>query len=255
MKIKVLSIISFCFLIFMILVIPTFAVTDNQLEDGEYNVKIKLWHSTENRESMAASAFYEDAKIVVSNKMMTMYVDTKSLTISGLTASLQEMEVLDESGKYVCATIEEKDSSGNPKKFSFNLPHTKEYLNVKVNPKVILMANQSISARIKIDYSSLEMVEGEITEKQIKIIEKTTEKRTTTTVPITTEKISEKETENFETLEDTSLIESKTSEKTKLNKINKNYNKIKITVVVSFIVILIIAITVGIIIVIKKKKE
>lgn len=254
MKRKVLSFMSFCILIFIMFSNLSFAA-DNRLKNGEYTVKIKLWHSTDDRESMAASAFYEDAKIVVSDNIMTMYVDTKSINISGLTASLQEMEVSDENGKYIYAYIEEKDSSGNPTKFSFTLPHMDEYLNVKVNPKVILMANQAISARIKIDYDSLKKLEDKIiTEKQMKIIEKSTSKTVETTAPETTEKLTERETENSTTT--TPEISDDTSTATtRPYKIDKRYNKAKIKVAILSVVVLTGAITVGIFIIIKNKKE
>ncbi|EGG82294.1 hypothetical protein HMPREF9477_01303 [Lachnospiraceae bacterium 2_1_46FAA] len=130
----------------------------NNLKDGIYEVPVWLWHATKNQASMAAQSLNNTARIVVKNGVKTMYIYTKSMKYGNIEASLQELKVEGADGKYISAKVEERDAAGNPVCFSFTLPHTKEYLNVKVNPHVAIMGNQDIDARFRINYSSLKQV-------------------------------------------------------------------------------------------------
>ena len=130
----------------------------DHLQDGIYEVAVSLWHATNNQASMAAESLRATARIVVKNGVATMYIYTREMTFGNITASLQELKVADLQGNYSNATVQSKDASGNPTSFSFVLPHTQEYIVVKVNPYVEMMGNQDLDARIRVDYSTLKQV-------------------------------------------------------------------------------------------------
>lgn len=153
------------------------------LDEGTYSVNVYLWHSSKDKPSMAEDALKEEAKIVVRNGEKRMYIYTKEMTMMGITASLQELEVADSGGKLTSAKVESRDSDGNPTSFSFILTHTDEYISVKVNPHVALMANQAIGARIKVDYSSLALTSAAKTQAS----QKAAEAPSKTEAPKTTE--------------------------------------------------------------------
>lgn len=130
----------------------------NNLNDGIYEVSVKLWHAESDKASMAAESFYDTARIVVENGMRTMYIYTKPMTFGRITASLQEMKVADASGNYTDAKVETRDADGNPTCFSFTMSDTEQYITVKVNPHVEMMGNQDLDARILVDYNTLKLV-------------------------------------------------------------------------------------------------
>lgn len=128
----------------------------DNLADGIYKVSVQLWHATNNNPSMAAASLKDSARITVKDGVSTMYVYTQSMTFGSITASLQELKIADLNGNYAVASVGSEDASGNPTSFSFGLPHTQEYIMVKVNPHVEMMGNQDLDARIRVDYTSLE---------------------------------------------------------------------------------------------------
>lgn len=141
----------------------------DHLKDGIYEVPVWLWHATKDQASMAAQSLNSTARIVVKNGVKTMYIYTKSMTYGNIEASLQELKVADANGNYTNATVEERNASGNPTCFSFVLPHTQEYLNVKVNPHVAIMGHQDIEARLRIDYSALKLVSEDANDTTVKV--------------------------------------------------------------------------------------
>lgn len=134
----------------------------DNLPDGTYQVKVYLWHAQNDQASMAAQALLEDARIVVKDGVYTMYIYTQPMSIGAITASLQELQVAQADGSYLDGTVESRDEDGNPTSFSFVMPSTEEYIQVKVNPMVAIMGNQALDARIKVDYSTLAVAEGDV---------------------------------------------------------------------------------------------
>ncbi|MEJ8736994.1 NEAT domain-containing protein [Erysipelotrichaceae bacterium HCN-30851] len=124
-------------------------------EDGIYQVPVYLWNATADKASMASGALKANAIIKVENgkKIMTIY--TKKMTMGTITAYLQELKLVNSDKTYTDVFPSSTDSEGNPTSFTFELPHTNEYIDVLVNPHVALMGNQDIPARIKVDYSQL----------------------------------------------------------------------------------------------------
>lgn len=134
-----------------------------ELADGVYEVEIALWHSEDDKESMAASAINPKATIKVVDGIKTMYIRCDEMSMMGIKASLQELKIADSSGDFTNAAVISTDSQGNPTSFSFVLPHEGEYISVKVNPHLAIMGNRDIGARIKIDYSSVKLIKSEET--------------------------------------------------------------------------------------------
>lgn len=129
------------------------------LEDGTYEVNVRLWNATSDKASMAAQALKEKAKIVVKDGKAIMHIYTQPMKMGTIVASLQELKVFPLTGEnFENGKIEAKSADGNPIEFSFNLPHNEEYIRVLVNPHVEMMGNMDLPARIKIDYSSLKRV-------------------------------------------------------------------------------------------------
>jgi len=135
-------------------------VTTRFSKDGTYEVNVALWNATSDKESMAADALNNKAKIIVKDGKATMYISTKEMTFGTIKASLQEFYIGNSSSDYKnhSATIIEKDAQGNPTLWSFVLPHENEYIDVMMNPHVAMMGNMDLGARIKVDYTTLTYV-------------------------------------------------------------------------------------------------
>lgn len=134
--------------------------TSRFTKDGTYSVDVALWNATSDKESMAADALNNKAKIIVKDGKATMYISTKEMTFGTIKASLQEFYIGNSSSDYKnhSATIIEKDAQGNPTLWSFELPHENEYIDVMMNPHVAMMGNMDLGARIKVDYATLTYV-------------------------------------------------------------------------------------------------
>lgn len=132
-------------------------VTSRFTKDGTYEVNVALWNATSDKESMAADALNNKAKIIVKDGKVTMYIFTKEMTFGTIKASLQEFYIGNSSSDYKnhSASIIEKDAKGNPTLWAFELPHENEYIDVMMNPHVAMMGNMDLGARIKVDYSTL----------------------------------------------------------------------------------------------------
>lgn len=133
----------------------------NNLPDGVYEVQVALWNSTQNQASMASGSVVKLARIAVRNGVSTMYLYTQPMTLGNITASLQYLQVENGSGGYAQAAVNTRSSAGDPTSFSFRLPHTNDYIAVRVNPEVAIMGNTYIDARLRVDWNSLKAVSGD----------------------------------------------------------------------------------------------
>lgn len=134
-----------------------------EMADGRYEVDIALWHSEDDKESMAADSVGAKAIIVVENGEKTMHITSGEMSMMGIKASLQELRIADKNGNFTDAKVESENSEGNPTGFYFTLPHTEKYITVKVNPHIAIMGNKDIGARIRVDYSTLKLIEAAVT--------------------------------------------------------------------------------------------
>lgn len=150
-----------CFLVLFVLIVSfTLHASATELSDGTYEVQIALWHSEDDKESMAAAAVLPTATIVVEKDKSVMHIKCTTMKMAGFTGCVRELYILDEQGNQISATLESTDSQGYPSGYCFDLPHSNEYIDVKVNPDVAIMPMDSVGARIKVDYSTLQEVEA-----------------------------------------------------------------------------------------------
>ncbi|MBQ8209435.1 MAG: NEAT domain-containing protein [Clostridia bacterium] len=257
------NIVSFLLIAFAIALCSFSSFASQEITDGTYTVSVHLWHSEDDRESMAADALEETAYIVAENGTYTMHIRTGKMTMMLITASLQELYISDGNGNYVDAVVESTDSDGNPTGFYFVLPHTDEYVDVKVNPHIAIMGNRDIGARIKVDYSTLAETSDyivpvqETTTAETTAAETTTQSTTaavTTTAPttavttteITTEITTETVTESV-TEAQTAVYEDETTVEETDNDSHKGW-------IIAVIVLVVIGAVAGIVILIIKKR-
>lgn len=218
-----------------------------EMVDGTYEVNIALWHSEDDKESMAADAIGKKATIVVQNGVKTMHITSGEMSMMGIKASLQELRIADKNGDFTDAKVESRNSEGNPTGFYFIMPHTNDYITVKVNPHLAIMGNKDIGARIKVDYSTLKL---------IKPAETITEVKTVTTIIKTTDVSGESVTEivTVDNSEDT-IIENTIANTTDDTTTNVQTNPHKqsnsaIIIIVAIVVVIIILVALKI----KRKK-
>lgn len=240
------------------MLLTTFAVTVNaeEITDGTYEVQIALWHSEDDKESMAADAIDSTATIVVKNGVKTMHITCKEMKMMGIKASLQELRIADSDGNYTDAVVESRNSNGDPTGFYFELPHTEEYITVKVNPHIAMMGNKDIGARIKVDYSTLKSVEASETE--------TTTQKVTTTVPETTQTVQTTESTTVTETEITTVVNESTTEASETvpqteqensnDETKENDNTVKF-IIIAVVAIVLIGAGIGVVIFIKKRNE
>lgn len=128
--------------------------------DGTYNVDVALWNATQDQASMANGALETQATIVVKDGVATMYINTKEMTMGTIKAWLEELYIgsINDDYKANPATAYATNNDGKVTMWSFALPSEEEFFDVVVNPRVAMMNNADIAARIKVDYETLEKV-------------------------------------------------------------------------------------------------
>lgn len=127
----------------------------SKFQDGLYEVQVELLNANKDEASMASSAIDKKALINIKDGKAEIYLLTKPLTMGTITASLQTLQYEEVSGTYTYAKVTTKSQDGTPTGFKFTLPSYEEILKVKVNPMVAMMGNRDISARLKIDYTTM----------------------------------------------------------------------------------------------------
>ncbi|MBR1826925.1 MAG: NEAT domain-containing protein [Clostridia bacterium] len=135
------------------------AASGAPLKDGDYTVNVQLWHASKDQASMAASCVKETADVTVKNGKATMTVHTQPMSMAGITASMQTMSVKQPNGKMKAADIVEV-TDGNPTAFRFEVPSWDEYIVLEVNPKIEIMGNKPMDARLKVDWASAKPAKG-----------------------------------------------------------------------------------------------
>lgn len=124
--------------------------------DGYYRVNVRLWHSNMNKASMGDPALDGSAYVKIDGGDIKMRLVTKKMTTSGITAHLHSFEIYNDGGYESAQMV----SSENDRwVFEFTLPNSKStYYKCKVDPKVDVMGNEPVNARLKVNWSSLKSV-------------------------------------------------------------------------------------------------
>lgn len=160
-----------CFLFFLIvsLLIPTFSWgMEKSLQDGLYQVEVGLWHAYEEKESMGNTGLVSTAEIFVENNKIHAYLGMKTLTVGDITTSLTRLFYADEESQsyksadtYLFDIEIPNETTKRPRVFGIPLKEQKEYYNLLVEPKVAVMGTDPIKARLKIDWTTLELIDIE----------------------------------------------------------------------------------------------
>ncbi len=128
-----------------------------------YSVPINLWHAVEDRASMGNNAMLDTANIKLENGKMTLYVGSKQMTVSTITASLINL-YYDNGKEYIKAKphsfamkVKGFDEL-RPEVFTMPLNKKTQFLNVMVDPKVEPMGDDPIKARFKFDFAKIKEI-------------------------------------------------------------------------------------------------
>ena len=127
-------------------------------DEGYYEVDVDLWHATLNKASMGDPAVNKTAYVYIDEDGdITMRLVTKKMTTSGITTHLYDYYYY-EDGDYEEAEL---ISSENSKWiFEFPLPNDNDkYYKCKVDPRVDVMGDDPVKARLKVDWDSLDEVD------------------------------------------------------------------------------------------------
>lgn len=95
------------------------------LKDGTYDIEVALWHASKDQASMAASII-KSSQLIVHGTTRQLQITTQPMTMMGMTAELEKLEYETGHGTYATATQ-------NDGVFSFDLPTTEMFINVKVH--------------------------------------------------------------------------------------------------------------------------
>ncbi|MDU5417693.1 NEAT domain-containing protein [Peptoniphilus harei] len=134
------------------------------LEDGYYEIPVKLWHSIEDKESMGNKALIQRAEIEVKNKEANLYIGSDKMEYMSITASLVNIYFQKEDGIYhraeaACYDLEvPKEKDKRPSVFRTNLINMDEMTKVYLDPKVEPMGDEPIRARIKMDFDKIKKI-------------------------------------------------------------------------------------------------
>ncbi|MDO4268105.1 MAG: NEAT domain-containing protein, partial [Eubacteriales bacterium] len=131
--------------------------TGSDEDDGYYEVNVRLWHATMNKASMGDPAIVRKAYVHIDDGDITMRLSTKKMTTSGITTHLYEFYIYD-SGDYEEAELISTENSRWV--YEFELPNdSSTYYKCKVDPRVDVMGDDPVKARLKVDWKSLDEVD------------------------------------------------------------------------------------------------
>lgn len=150
-------------LIIVIFIAAAASATENQLQDGCYEVDIKLMHAEKDRPSMGSKGLSDKAELVVNDGKGLLYMKAVPIKEESLTTSLINCYLLEgNSYKKAAAgdwSLELPEVKGErPAVFEIPIDEKTEFLKVLVNPQVTFMGGFPLPARLKIDWNSLNKI-------------------------------------------------------------------------------------------------
>jgi hypothetical protein len=135
---------------------PKKAENKKKAKNGKYEVRVDLWHATQDKPSMGNAALNHTAIIDMKDGVYTMALSTHQMQVGSIKACLMTLQVKQKSGKYTYAKIITKDNpGGKPSAFRFRLPSKNTYTAVKVDPRVEVMGDDPVDARLRISWDTL----------------------------------------------------------------------------------------------------
>lgn len=128
-------------------------------ENGTYQVGVKIWHATEDRQSMA-QVIGDTATVEKQDGTVTMTVSAKQMEVMGITGDLKALRVSDGKGGYQDAEVVSTNEKGLPTGFHFTVPESLyETGYIPVQEKAVTSVpveamEDWMDARIKVDLST-----------------------------------------------------------------------------------------------------
>ncbi|MDR1043404.1 MAG: NEAT domain-containing protein [Clostridiales Family XIII bacterium] len=135
---------------------PKNSVKKNKAVSGRYEVRVDLWHLTQDKPSMGNAALNHTAIVDVKNGVYTMSLSTHPMQVGTITACLMSLQVKQKGGGYKYASVIARDNpDGKPSAFRFKLPSKNTYTPVKVDPRVEVMGDKPVDARLRVSWDTL----------------------------------------------------------------------------------------------------
>ncbi|MGO1581276.1 MAG: hypothetical protein ACTHWZ_07705 [Peptoniphilaceae bacterium] len=133
------------------------------LEEGKYKVDLKLFHWTEDKESMGNKALNRFGLLSIEKDNSFLYIETDKLEVQNINSSLVDLYYLDgdkyykaEKGDYSLEIP--NDPIKRPKIFKIPIKFKIDELNIMVDPKVSVMGDDPLKARLMINWDKVEKV-------------------------------------------------------------------------------------------------
>lgn len=146
-------------------------------KDGYYKVKVRLWHASMDKASLGESAIIPTAYVKIDDGEVTMRLQTKKMSLQGITAHLHDFYIYN--GDY--ETTELISTEDNKWIFEFNLPDdNSKYYKCQVDPRVEVMGNDPVKARLRVDWKSLSKSKEEDWDKLSGEVDKSKDSTSTT---------------------------------------------------------------------------
>ena len=139
----------------------------DHLQDGKYHVYVYLWNAASDKASMGDPALNHEALLTVKDGVYQLELSAHTMTVGTITACLQTLQIKQADGSYVQAEITARNNPGSqPSVFRFTLPSKEEYIDVLIDPKVEVMGNDPLPARLKISWDTLKKAADDETVKE-----------------------------------------------------------------------------------------
>jgi hypothetical protein len=141
---------------------PKNSVKKDKALSGRYEVRVDLWHATQGKPSMGNAALNHTAIVDVKGGVYIMSLSTHPMQVGTITACLMSLQVRQKSGAYKYASVIARDNpDGNPSAFRFKLPSKNTYTPVKIDPRVEIMGDKPVDARLRISWDTLVKVSSD----------------------------------------------------------------------------------------------
>jgi hypothetical protein len=141
---------------------PKNSVKKNKALSGRFEVRVDLWHATQDKPSMGNAALNHTAIVDVKNGVYTMSLSTHPMQVGTITACLMSLQVRQAGGGYKYASVIARDNpDGKPSAFRFKLPSKNTYTPVKVDPRVEVMGDKPVDARLRVSWDTLVKVSSD----------------------------------------------------------------------------------------------
>lgn len=119
-----------------------------------YEIKINMWHATNDQASMMDACVGEVARVVYENGTYRVYCYTVPLVIGNISGYVTGLKVVDPNGDTSVATIETTDANGKVSCLSFELSELQELHDAIVNAETPMPGMDNMAIRIKFDLAS-----------------------------------------------------------------------------------------------------